>query len=283
MTAPKRPNEPITKADLEKFIATQHDFALELYVYNLTRKLGFETAHAGSYTDQITGKTRQFDVRANRSCGREFHVHFAIECKSLQPSFPLLISQIPRLPAESYISILHSSYISFGPPRVASSPRIERLDGFKSLYPPNDYVGKASTQVGINGKAFISNDSEIFEKWGQAISSASDLIANAIWLEHRKSIIIPVLVVPDDTLWAANYAEDGSPDGGPTQVNEVKFFIGDVKKFDNPVFSYPISHLHIVTKLGLSKLLERFINDGQDSTHLNPPLFEYEYDSFDLL
>jgi hypothetical protein len=281
---PKLLDEPITKADLEEFIKTQDDFALELYAYSLARELGFTTTHAGSYTDRVTGKTRQFDVRASRACGRNFHVHFAIECKCLRPSFPLLISQIPRLPAESYLEVLHGRGEMHRYPPVAVSPKIDRLDGVKSLYPPNQYVGKASIQVGKDSKGFSANDSEIFDKWGQAIASANDLIVNATWLNRQESIILPVLVVTDGTLWVVNYAEEGSRQEGPTQVDEVKFFIGNQQNFEkNPIFSYTISHLHVVTKSGLSNLLQRFMTGGQDFLHLYPPLPELDYDEIEPL
>ena len=284
--ASKASDKPITKADLEEFIKTQDDFALELYAYSLARNLGFTTTHAGSYTDRVTGKTRQFDVRAGRACGRNFHVHFAIECKCLRPSFPLLISQIPRLPAESYLEVLHAGGDKYRHPPVAGTPKIVRLDGVKSLYSPNQYVGKALTQVGFNtnGNGFNKGDAEVFDKWGQAVASASELIVNATWLYQKESIILPVLVVPDGTLWVANYAEDGSCQEGPDQVSEVQFFIGNQQNFEkNPVFSYTISHLHVVTKSGLNTLLHRFMDGGQDFLHLYPPLPELDYDEMEPL
>lgn len=286
MASKQQSDKHITKADLEEFIKTQDDFALELYAYSLARNFGFTATHAGSYTDRLTSKTRQFDVRASRACGRNFHVHFAIECKCLRPSFPLLISQIPRLPAESYLEVLRANGNKYTHPPVAVTPKIVRLDGVKSLYLPNQYVGKALTQVGFNtnGNGFSKGDSEVFDKWGQAIASASELIVNATSLHQEESIILPVLVVPDGTLWIANYAEEGSLQEGPTQVNEVQFFIGNQQKFEkNPIFSYTISHLHVVTKSGLNNLLQRFTAGGQDFLHLYPPLPELDYEDIEPL
>jgi hypothetical protein len=180
--ASKRADQPITKLDLEKFIETQDDFAMELYAYSLARDLGFTATHAGSYIDRITGKTRQFDVRANRSCGLGLNLYVAIECKCLRPSFPLLISQIPRLPSESFQDIMQSAgnvANEEGRTRLID-PRVLRVEGLRSIYSPNLYVGKGVVQVGYNeAGGFIAKDSEIYDKWGQAIASLNDLIREA--------------------------------------------------------------------------------------------------------
>lgn len=277
----KLPDAPITKADLEKFIKTQDDFALELYVYNLARTLGFTASHAGSYSDRITGKTRQFDVRANRSCGDDLNVFLAIECKCLRPSFPLLISQIPRIMTESFQEVMQSHGVrKTGEGRTTyPGPRVSRLDEERSIYSPNQYVGKALTQVGYNGVGqFLANDKEVFEKWSQAIASSNDLIRAAAFLQApserpQRSIVLPVLVVPDERLWVANYAEDGSLQDGPTLADHVEFFIGDSQTYvENLERLYTLSHLHVVTKSGLNGLLESFLDDGSNVTHLSSSL-----------
>jgi hypothetical protein len=273
--AAKLSDKPITKETLEAFIKTQDDFALELYAYSLARDLGFTATHAGSYTDRLTGKTRQFDVRASRSCGQNLHVNIAIECKCLRPSFPLLISQIPRLAVESFQDVLQSrGKMKNG--RLYIGPGTSRRNGVCSLYPPNQYVGKALAQVGLNeAGGYVSNDYEVFEKWGQAIASANGLIRQAGTFGYsmdspsQGSIILPVLVVPDGTLWVVNYAENGSHQDGPSQSDEVKFFIGDAQTFDpNSAAVFTISHLHVVTKSGLDRLLRRFADSGSDVMHL---------------
>jgi hypothetical protein len=275
--ASKSLDKPITKADLEEFIKTQDDFALELYVYSLARRLGFTSIHAGSYSDRITGKTRQFDVRASRSCGEDMNVYLAIECKCLRPSFPLLISQIPRTPSESFQDVMQADGVrktQHGQIRVVG-PRVVRLDGAKSIYRPYQYVGKALVQVGYNEAGrFIANDHEVFDKWGQAIASVNGLIREAAYLQvpsgmSQRSVALPVLVVPDGSLWIANYSENGSLQDGPEQVDEVQFFIGDGQTYaPNLDRLYTVSHLHVVTKSGLNNLLESFLGGGANMEHL---------------
>ena len=275
----RQPTDIITKEHLEEFIATQDDFALELYVYNLARELGFKPTHAGSYVDPNTGKARQFDVQASRACGENFNVYFAIECKALRPSFPLLVSQIPRIRAESFLQIVRS--IGRGKNgSLALSPQTHRLTDGASLYAMSEFVGKALSQVGFNGEGKLhSRDSEVFEKWGQAIASSNQLINRAASLNclleepSQNSAVLPVLVVPDGTLWIVNYSGVGDRTE-PVQAQETQYFIESTQTIDaNPPATFMLSHLHIVTKTGLENFLRRFGKDGQDAEHLKGMLY----------
>lgn len=49
----------------------------------------------GHYTDSVTGKSRQHDIRATISI--EFnHLRISAECKQLTEANPLVISRVPR-------------------------------------------------------------------------------------------------------------------------------------------------------------------------------------------
>lgn len=74
----------ITSTDLTKYLQSQDDFNLELFVYHTAKKLGYHASHGGTYEDPIT-KARQYDVRAH-ILGGDYRVDFAIECKSLNGS-----------------------------------------------------------------------------------------------------------------------------------------------------------------------------------------------------
>jgi hypothetical protein len=270
----KNKDTVITRDDLIAFIKTQDDFALELYAYSLASSKGFKVSHAGSYVDPVTGKTRQYDVRANRDCGNNFHTYFAIECKALRPSFPVLVSQISRSKAESYQTVIHTAGMIDFPPynQNIMGPNTQRLEGSASIYPAGVYVGKAIVQVGYGEKgSFHSNNNEVFEKWGQAIASANGQIRDAARLNDssdrpsQSAIVIPVLVVPDGTLWVTGYGEDGELQNGPVQKNSVEIYIGDLQTTHyNHTVEYAISHLHIVTRHGLEQFLGRFSHPGDD-------------------
>lgn len=275
----KLSDRPVTRENLEAFMKTQDDFALELFAYSLARDNGFAATHAGSYTDRITGKTRQFDVRAILECAEGFHINLAIECKALRPSFPLLVSQIPRLRSESFQHVV----VSVGERWIGErkhnwiSPSTILLDDSRSLYPAEKYVGKALVQVGMTeGGGFISNDYEVFDKWGQAIASASGLIQQAARRQNNflgvahLTVVLPVLVVPDQTLWAAKYSEFGVLKHGPTQEDEVEFYLGNEQVFteNGNKLNVNVSHMHVVTKTGLVDFLQRFSKSGSDSIRL---------------
>jgi hypothetical protein len=109
----KQDDVPITSADLQEYLARQDDFGLELFVYSMARSLGMAATHGGTYADPVTKKPRQYDVRAHLARD-DLRIDVAIECKSLRPSFPLLVSRIPRIPEESY----HQVVDSFERPRL---------------------------------------------------------------------------------------------------------------------------------------------------------------------
>lgn len=150
---------------------------------------------------------------------------------------------------------------------------ISEKKGFKTIYSKGEMVGKATIQVGKAAdrkerplaERFESNDAAVYEKWSQAISSSFDLLKDAATRSNdlRFTIVMPVLVVPENTLWVVDYAEDGTRLTEPAVTDECTFFLGksyDIKMPDASILNYTLSHLHIVTMKGLNKLL-RFDED----------------------
>jgi hypothetical protein len=139
----------------------------------------------------------------------------------------------------------------------------------QSYYRLNDMVGKSTTQIGRTEKGeFHSDDSEVYEKWAQAVSSAYDLISDAAY-SFRDSesqviahFIVPV-VVPDQMLWAVDYSEQGEILREPILHQEVTFYLGHSPWKIGQMFSYTVSHLHFVTPSGLSSLIDNII--GSDA------------------
>ena len=89
-------DQPITSAEIEKYLNSQDDFALEMQVYSLASSLEYQVSHGGTYEDPITKKPRQYDIRAFVE-RNERRVDLAIECKSLKQSYPLVVSRIPSV------------------------------------------------------------------------------------------------------------------------------------------------------------------------------------------
>jgi hypothetical protein len=252
---------PIEQADLLEYLKTQDDFALELYVYSLARSLRFSTSHGGTYDDPVTKKPRQYDVRAFMKSDR-FRIDLVIECKSLKRSYPLLLLRIPRTAEESFHDLVfsHKSEERYIDPLAAPAATIT-LKGDRSVYQPLEYVAKSTAQVGRNlAGDLLSEDSEVYDKWSQALASAHDLIMSAAYYhrQHPEQIVftwvLPVLVVSDETLWAADYSEDGTLIKSPHPVDEAYLYVGR-EYVERGHDTTTISHMHICTRSGVEALL----------------------------
>ena len=240
------------------------DFTFELKVLQMINsfknKLNIETTFGGFYIDPVTKKTRQFDIRVeiNLLINR---IKLAIECKNLRKYYPLLIYLLKRKRNECYHNM-----INIGP---GIFEIIENKQPY-TYYKEGKIVGKKLTQVGKSINEFISSDSDIFEKWSQSISSAYDLIN--IPFKENKTFVIPILVVPDNTLWGAIYEDDGKLIDKPKKLDDCEYFIGKDYEID-PLGYYSISHLHIYTLTGLNNFLSKFKNSDNLITEYIKDLF----------
>lgn len=265
----KLKNDPIGKADLIEYLNTASDFAFELRCLERLTSLGFQCQHSGSYTDPVTKKTRQFDLRAQKQFLEKRHVRCAIECKSLNESFPLLVMCVSRPPDESFHELILSYHPDMVDQNYPRSPAYDkkcetvRVESPHSVYAAGAFVGKSCTQVGKAGDDSIAaNDAEVFNKWSQALASAADLADDATEKGEQRngaflSLILPVLVVPDGTLWRANYESNGARIDDPVQTDRCSFFVG---QYYSPGFlngtSLTVSDLEFVTLSGLETLMK---------------------------
>jgi hypothetical protein len=259
-------SDTITSDDLGRYLETS-DFQLELDVFNSLASRGIRPSLGGTYSDPITGKDRQYDIRAEINHAIST-LKLAIECKNLKENFPLLISRVPRLGSESYHEVILGRIGTL----PADSGGIYRAKGtFRSREP----VGKSATQVGKtlqDGKRaeaqIINSDSETYEKWSQAIASANDLIARSghsslVGNDTVNAVVIfPLLVIPDQTLWAADYSADGNLVEQPRQVESTSLFLE--KTVLVRAIKYTISHLLIFTKSALAAYLDKLRDSSSD-------------------
>ena len=258
----------ISKAELIKYLNTSSDFAFELHCLERLSKIGFDCQHGGSYTDPVTKKTRQFDIRAQKSQER-LRIQCAIECKNLSESFPLLVMCVPRAQSESFHELIFSGHPDMFeqsyPICSANEKKCEtiRVNQPHSTYAVGKPVGKSCAQIGKgNDDSITANDTEVFAKWSQALASADDLADEAtqegeVRKDFRLSLILPVLVVPDGMLWKVDYESNGTRNGDPIQTDRCSFF---VDKYYSAGFlqgtSLIISHLEFVTLAGLDLLMK---------------------------
>ncbi len=251
----------IDAADLAEYLATQDDFSLELSIYNEARSLGWTVTHGGTYDDPVTGKPRQYDIRAYQTRDSGLQIAMAIECKSLKRSFPLLISRIPRAEHESFHDLIWARRPEHPYPDPHGGRTI-RVKGDASFFRTGELVGKSTAQVGRNeGGEFVRGDGEVYDKWSQALSSAEGLIGEAKTAYNRCGIrrvvtwVLPVLVVADDTLWVADYVEDGRLIAEPKQVDSVSLFVGRKSAMMTHT-ECTFSHLLVRTRRGIHELLD---------------------------
>ncbi len=147
-----------------------------------------------------------------------------------------------------------------------------------SLYEKGDFVGKSVARVGVasSGGDFVCDDSEIFDRWSQAISSAHGLIAsaNSHFGDDEEAEcaywIVPVLVVPMGTLWVADYDSKGTLLGAPKVADEVEIYLDHSPWKVGQMFSYTISHLHFVTPEGMLKLVDRVLMNARFTSRILP-------------
>jgi hypothetical protein len=273
-------DKPIEVADLSEYLKSEDDFAFELEILRYCLAgAGFKVEHGGSYRDPVTRKDRQFDIRLMAQKERSV-VKLAIECKNLKSNFPLLVSRIPRRSEENVHDIVISLRSSPGNPLVGKAVRKITATGTGVIFEAKKFVGKSTAQVGRSKAGeIVTGDSEIYEKWSQALGSAFDLVASSardytiVNDNAAATVIFPVLVIPDGTLWTIDYTEDGNQLGDPRQSKECEIFLG--KRIDADILDYTASHLLIFTKTEFNSYLDRLATNDKYWERLFPsPVLE---------
>lgn len=253
--------DTITAEDLKSFVESDSDFAFEMKVLSQLRKAGFACSHSGTYSDPVTGKVRQFDIRAEmtRECNT---VALVVECKNFRPNNPLLLSAVPRTEREAFHDLLtfnpfsHVSWVSFKP-----------VTGSAAAYRPGEMVGKRTDQVGreLQTGTLNSNDETTFDKLNQAVNSCQDLVrefaTESVPGDPRwQTAVVPLLVVPDGCLWQVEYDENGIMTAAPRKVAKAALFYDHTwtaaQHFGSPI-SYRLSHVELMTFSALSGLEDR--------------------------
>jgi len=269
-----QPVEPMSGKVLRKYLDTQDDFALELDAYRLARKFGFLANLGHLYDDVKTNKRRQNDVLASHE-NKHRRIYLTIECKSLDPTYPLLIQRIPRPVVESFHQIMQSQGSSINARAESRVPQywvgaeLLKLSG-TNMYPSGDHVGKSMKRIKVTENGFAATDSEVYEKYTQALTSMNRVIqAGANALRPKASpgwalAFLPIVVVSNKSLWVADY-DDGQLIADPSPADEATFYLGWDYEIPTPLdpshgATFTISHLHIMTQSRLPKFL-RDIHD----------------------
>jgi hypothetical protein len=275
---PPQPTAPISGQDLRQYLETQDDFALELEAYRHALGFGFKASRGGLYDDAKTNKRRQYDVRASHEWGNK-KIDLTIECKSLDPTYPLLVQRVPRPGDESFHQIMLSRgsttpYGNLSEPQGWVGASLYKMFG-THLYDSQQLVGKSLKRVKLTENGFSATDSDIYEKYTQALTSMDELVQSAA-VEMRPQraeifsrVFLPIVLVSDGALWVADYSASAQLIGDPRpEADETTFYLGwnyDLhNQFDviHPA-TFTISHLHIMTRRRLPEFLSEIHTGGQ--------------------
>ena len=170
----------------------------------------------------------------------------------------MLVTSVPRRRNESFheLIVIHA--------QRGNETEVRKI-GNQSLYKPDDMVGKAVIQVGVikSSGELTGDDSETFERVSQAINSAEELVVEALLNASPPLIrvVVPVIVVPNGTLFQADYDSAGNLTKQPHPVKEATLFLDHAwstdKGMEGKLF-YVMSHLHIVTFDSLALVTEHW-------------------------
>jgi hypothetical protein len=293
----------ISSAEIKKVILTEDDFGHEMRVGSILNaiqtqivsqrhieRISVELELGGTYTDPSMGKPRQFDYRCkvdkidgSTSKLNRDSLLIAAECKNLHPSSPLVITGRMRAENEAFHTFVEWS--------SNDGSKITKI-GRSRLYPPGEFVGKNFLRVKKDLKSQIKIDTQpdIYDRWSQAIHSSFDLARHAHATQTRlqcdrvRSIILPIVVVPDESLWRVSYNDDGKLADEPEKVDECLFFVGRKAEHEletgRKLLLAVLSHIHFLTNKGLSVFLSRFL-PGQSIAE-NWPEWEKVFSGFPL-
>ena len=268
----KLKDNPITKDDINEYLRESSDFAFEILVLRRLTSLGFDCEHAGTYADPITKKTREFDIRARKCLINEpdlkLNISLSVECKNLRSNFPLVVHCMPRKESERYLDLVWASKSQTYLPLFENTMRIP-ITGDTAPYQKLDPVGKSCDQIGRKATQdgeLIGNDADVFDKISQAINAAYDLLVEAHYAAEKDldvvTIVIPVLIVPNERIWTVWYNLTGGIEREPSIEANVEYYINKSWLIDNSSIGYKrryyLSHLEIVQIDKIDEMISKY-------------------------
>jgi hypothetical protein len=181
----------------------------------------------------------------------------AVECKNLDPSAPAVICGRPRTEEEAYYTYIESSMGDGG----TVFPDFRKVRGGQ-FYKAGEFVGKSIVRLRENrGNLEAISDADIYEKWSQALASSIELAEVAaaqarLGHTHCCALFLPIVVVPEGTLWQVSYDGTGNISEDPEQVSHCEFFVE--RRFRIHSKEFVLTHIHLATLKGFRELLSLF-------------------------
>ena len=268
----KLKNVPINKDDILEYLELSSDFAFEVSVLRKLVSLGFVCEHAGTYEDPITRKTREFDIRARKRLiddpDFQLNISLSVECKNLRENFPLVVHCMPREENECFVDLVWASEPENHFPKYENAMRVPLYE-VDSPYEKLMAVGKSCDQVGrrdTQAAEVIGNDGDVFEKISQAINAGYDLIEEAHYAAEKNidvvTIVVPVLVIPNERVWSVWYKRTGEIEREPTKESNIEYYLGKSWLVGDPSQEYErryfLSHLEITQIQSLADMVSKY-------------------------
>lgn len=280
----RSPAMTLTPQIIKQVVAGHDDFGHEMRVREVIRSIrDAESMHGGTYLDSITGKPRQFDFRCSLR-REECSFQFAVECKNLSVNAPAVICGINRSAEEAFHEIIEARCGFFTEPGVVMDGdySLTRRIEDSSAYCQGSFTGKSIVRVKPlkDNKGYtIAPDSDVYDAWSQALSSAYDLCKSAsgyarkVARRHFFNAVIPVVVVSDDSLWALKYDDDGVARSEPSKTEHCSFFVdrGLAMTGWDADQKFALSHIHFCTLSGFKSWMASVQDDENVWSQWFPP------------
>lgn len=240
-------------------VAASDDFGHEMRVRAMLKKHGAHVQHGWTYADPVEGKPRQFDFRATlMKADHAQAVRLAVEAKNLAVESPLIVSGTARVPEEAF-----HDRVKYQNRNGHDFVGVLRSKADQPFYPVGKFVGKSILRLKWDEKrGFVSSaplESEIYNRWTQALASADELCKSAAISTTRRpeleTVIMPLVVVPDGTLWIIEYDAEGRQVGRPELSDATNLFLNHevvVRPHNNWM---NLSHVNFYTLTGLDVFL----------------------------
>jgi hypothetical protein len=108
-------------------------------------------------------------------------------------------------------------------------------------------------------KRCADNDSDIYDRWSQALASSRDLAFDSVYKKpppQSLAFVMPLVIVPNNSLWTASYNEHGLLSEEPKRVDQCEFYVDHKIGIGLP---FVLTHIHFMTLVGLADMMSSFV------------------------
>lgn len=244
------------------------DFGFELTVLKRLRDAGFQCSPARQAWDYDNATLKREALAADGGEG-EYHIHLEVGCANIQPQDAVLLSTLPRTPEQSSHYLLRAevnrSLQQMYPDNRPSATLEAAPISPSGLYPADTPVAQSYDHVkGLSDPGAHDDTAVLCEAIDRAVQGVLHFIKA---IEIRKEelgmpttrIIVPMVVLPDNTLWLVDYTIDGGPLTRPRTVSRASMLMRSIGMGPHDGW-YPlnVSHIEFRTISGLANIRDEF-------------------------